>query len=131
LYIGRAVCRQLVRRRIQVDDLGLLAEARPEAEPEVERQADREGDVRLLQALPAGAAEAQLVVGGEAAAAHAVQEHGDAERLGERPQLLLPARPVEAGAGHDRGALGRGEQGRRLLQPLAQPIHTCRPVVTT
>ena len=63
----------------------------------------------------AGAAEAELVVGGQASAAQAVEEDRDAERLGQRPQLVLAMAPVEAGAGHDRRPLRRGEQRRRLL----------------
>ena len=70
-----------------------------------------------LQAGAAGAAEGELVVGGQAAAAEAVEEDRDAERLGQRPQLLLAAAPVEAGAGHDRRPLGAGQQRRRLLDP--------------
>ncbi len=67
------------------------------------------------EAGAAGAAEGELVVGGQAAAAEAVEEDRDAERLGQRPQLVLAAAPVEAGAGHDRRPLGRGQQRRRLL----------------
>ena len=71
-----------------------------------------------LEARAAGAAEVELVVGGQAAAAHAVEEDGDAERLGELAELLLGVGPVEAGAGHDRRALGLGQQLRRLLGAL-------------
>ena len=60
------------------------------------------------------------MVGGQAAAAHAVEEDRDAERLGERAQLVLAARPVEAGAGHDHRALGPGEQLRRLLDAVGR-----------
>ena len=97
------------------DDLGLLAEGAAEAEPEVERHADDQGHVGALQAGAAGAAEGELVVGGDAAAAHAVEEDRDAERLGERLQLVLAVGPVDAGAGHDHRALGAGEQRRGLL----------------
>ena len=74
-------------------ELRLLADRAAEAEAEVERDADDEGDVGLLQALAAGAAEAELVVGGQAAAAHAVEEDGDPERLGERAELVLRRAP--------------------------------------
>ena len=69
---------------VERDDLRLLAEAAAEGEAEVERDADHERDVGLLEALAARAAEAELVVGGQTAAAHAVQEDRDPERLGER-----------------------------------------------
>jgi hypothetical protein len=58
------------------------------------------------------------VVGGQAAAAHAVEEDRNPERLGERAQLELAVGPVEARAGHDHRALGLGEQPRRLLGVL-------------
>jgi hypothetical protein len=58
------------------------------------------------------------VVGGQATAAEAVEEDGDPERLGQRPQLVLAAAPVEAGPSHDRRPLGRGQQRRRRLDPL-------------
>ena len=38
--------------------------------------------------------------------------------LGERRSSSSPARPVEAGAGHDRRALGGGEQLGRALDPV-------------
>ncbi len=57
------------------------------------------------------------MVGGQAAAPEAVEEDRDPERLGQRPQLLLAAAPVEAGAGHDRRPLRSGQQRRRLLRP--------------
>ena len=118
LDVGRAVAVELVRGDVEPDELRLLAERAAEAEPEVERQADRERDVGLLQPVAAGAGERELVVGGQAAAAHAVEEHRRAERLGERPQLVLAARPVEPGAGHDRRALGRREQLGGALDAL-------------
>ena len=102
---------------VEPDQLRLLAEAAAEAEPEVDRHADDERHVGPLQAGAAGAAEGQLVVGGEAAAAQPVEEDGDPERLGQRPQLLLAVAPVEAGAGHDRRPLGAVQQRRRLLDP--------------
>ena len=102
-------------RRIE---LGLLAEAAAEAEPEVDRHADDERDVGALQAGAAGAAEGKLVVGGEAAAAQAVEEDRDPERLGEGAQLLPRRAPVEAGAGHDHRPLGRRQQRRRLLDAV-------------
>ena len=120
LQLGPAVRGQLVRSLVEPDQLRLLAERAAEAEPEVERHADHERDVGPLQPLAAGAAEAELVVGRQTAAAHAVEEDGDPERLGERAQLVLAPRPVEAGAGHDHRALGGGEQLRRLLGALGR-----------
>ena len=73
-----------------------------------------------LSPLPRARREAELVVGGQAAAAHAVEEDGDPERLGEGAQLLLPVRPVEAGAGHDRRALGVGEQRGGFLGAIGR-----------
>ena len=68
---------------------------------------------------------------GDAAAGEAVQEHGDPQLLGERPQRLLAASPVQAGPGHDRRALGAAQQrrgaldrsrvGRRLARARARP----------
>ena len=80
------------------DDLGVLAERRPEAEPEVHRHAHDERHVGVLQALRARAGEEQLVVGRHAAARQPVEEHGDAQLLGERQQLALAPAPVEVGA---------------------------------
>src|SRR5438876_12037745 len=97
LEVGLAGCAQAAGLDVERDDLRLLAEAGAEAEAEVERDADDERDVGLLQPLAAGAGEAELVVGRQAAPAHAVEEDGDAERLGEGAELLLPARPVEPG----------------------------------
>ena len=105
---------------VERDELRLLADRAAEGEAEVERDADDEGDVGLLEALAAGAAEAELVVGGQAAAAHAVEEDGDAERLGEGAELLLPVGPVEAGAGHDRGALGLRQQRGGFLGAIGR-----------
>ena len=65
------------------------------------------------------------MVGGQAAAAEPVEEDGDAERLGQRPQLALAVAPVEAGAGHDHRALGGGEQRRRLLHPARPGAPRC------
>src|SRR3954451_9514495 len=89
---------------VERDLVRLLAGRAAECEAEVERDADDQRDVGLLQALAAGAAEAELVVGGQAAAAHAVEEDGYLEGLGEGAELLLSVRPVEAGTGHNRGA---------------------------
>ena len=72
-----------------------------EAEPEVERRADHEREVGAAQPGAARAREGQLVVGGNAAARQAVDEHRDPELLGQRQQRLLAPAPVEAGAGHD------------------------------
>ena len=113
--VGLAGRGQLVGRDVERDDLGLLAEAAAEAEAEVERDADHERDVGLLEPLPRARDEAELVVGGQAPPAHAVEEDRDPERLGEPAQLLLAARPVEAGAGHDRRALGVGQELGGLL----------------
>ena len=113
--VRQAVRGQRVRRDVEADHLRLGAEAAAEAEPEVERHADDERDVGALQRGRAGAAEGEVVVGGQAAAAEAVEEDRDAERLGQRPQLVLAARPVEPGAGHDHRPLGPGQQRRGLL----------------
>ena len=78
---------------VEADQLRLLAEAAAEAEPEVDRHADHQRDVGPLEPGAAGAAEGELVVGGQAAAAEAVEEDRDPERLGQRPQLLLAAGP--------------------------------------
>ena len=77
---------------VEPDDLRLLAEAAAEAEPEVHRHADHQRHVGALQRGRAGAAESELVIGGQAAAAEAVEEDWDPERLGERPQLPLAVR---------------------------------------
>ena len=88
-----------VRRDVEPDQLRVIAEALTEAEPEVERQTDRQGDVGLLQPLAAGAAEGELVVGGEAAAAHPVEEDGGAELSASACSSSSPCaqyRPVPA-----------------------------------
>ena len=118
LEVGLAVSVELVGLDVEVDDLRLLAEAAAEAEAEVERDADDEGDVGLLEAPPPRPAEAELVVGGDAAAAHAVEEDGDLERGGEAAERLLAVGPVEAGAGHDRRALGLRQELAGLLGAL-------------
>ena len=115
------------RRTIFVSSPKLLAEA----EPEVERHADHERDVGPLQPGAAGAAEAELVVGGQAAAAEAVEEDRDAERLGQRPQLAprpgpsrgrcrpsstgrsAPASSAAASSTPSAGAAPPGSGGRR------------------
>ena len=102
-------------RRVEPHYLRLLAEALAKAEAEIERHADHERHVGALQPGAAGAAEAQLVVGGQAAAAEAVEEDRNAESLGQCPQLDLSPAPVETGPRHDDRALGRGEQCRGLL----------------
>ena len=89
LELGLAVRGQLVRRLVEPDDLRLLAERAAEAEAEVERHADDERDVGLLQPLAAGAGEAEVVVGGQAAAAHAVEE----DRARRAPRRAAGARP--------------------------------------
>ena len=89
----RAVRGQRVGRGVEPDQLGLLAEAAAEAEPEVDRDADDERHVGAPEPGAARAAEGKLVIGGEAAAAEAVEEDGDAERLGQRPQLAPPRGP--------------------------------------
>ena len=55
---------------------------------------------------------------GHAAAREAVQEHRDLQLVAERLERLLAARPVEAGAGHDRRALGAAQQLDRLLDAV-------------
>jgi hypothetical protein len=82
LQVGSPGGGQAARLHVEANQLGVLAEGAAEAESEVERDADDEGDVRALQAGPAGAAEAELVIRGQAAASHPVEEHGDPERLG-------------------------------------------------
>jgi hypothetical protein len=66
----------------------------PKAPPKARRKsighADDQGDVRALQARPSARGEEQLVVGGHAAAGQAVEEHGDAELLGELEQRVSP-----------------------------------------
>ena len=101
---------------VEHDQLALLAEGLPEPEPEVQRDPHDEADVGVLERRAAGAGEEERVVRGDAAARQPVEEHGHAERLGERPQRLLPAAPVEVGAGHDHRALRVAEQGRRALE---------------
>ena len=88
LDIGLSVAVELVRGGVEPDELGLLAERGAEAEAEVERKADRERDVGLLQAVAAGAGERKLVIGGQAAAAHAVQE----DRRARAPRQARAAR---------------------------------------
>src|SRR5436309_5390879 len=100
LEVGLAGGLELRLGDVERDELRLLADRAAEGKAEVERDADDEGHVGLLQALAARAAEAELVVGGQAAAAHAVEEDGYLEGLGQGAELLLPVRPVEAGAGH-------------------------------
>ena len=94
--VGEPIRGQLVGRGVEADDPRLLAEALAEPEAEIERDPDDEGDVGLLEAGAAGAAEAELVVGGEAAPSEAVEEDGDPERLGQGAQRLLSPAPVEA-----------------------------------
>ncbi len=96
--VGRPVAGQPVRGDVEPDQLRLLAEGAAEAEPEVERHADHQGDVRAAERGRAGAAEGEVVVGRQAAAAEPVEEDRDPERFGERPHLALAMAPVEAGS---------------------------------
>ena len=59
------------------------------------------------------------MVGGQAAAAEAVEEHGDAAALGELAQRVLAVAPVEVRAGHDHRPLGVGEQRGGALDRAA------------
>ena len=68
------------------DQLAVRAERLAEAEPEVHRHADHERDVGALEPGAARAREEERVVGGQAAAREAVEEHGDAGGLGELAQ---------------------------------------------
>ena len=111
--------RALGRRDVDRDHLGLGREGGAEAEPEVERDADHQRDVGAAQPGAARAGEGELVVGGHAAAAQAVEEHGDPQRLGQRAQCLLAVAPVQVGAGHDHRALGVAQQHCRPLERVA------------
>ena len=92
-----------------VDHLGAVVAPEPEAE--VERRPDDEDGVGFgLQERP-GAVEGERVVGREAAAAHPVHEHGDAQRGGAGGQRRLAVGHVDVGAGHDGRSLGPGEDG--------------------
>jgi hypothetical protein len=97
------------------DDLGVVAERPAEAEPEVHRHADHKRDVGALERCAAHAREEGRVVGGHAAARKPVQQHGNLELRAERLERLLAVRPVQAGARHDRRALGPAKQLDRLL----------------
>ncbi len=101
------------------DDLGLLAERLPEAEAEVHRHADDERDVGALERGRARARERERVVGGDAAAGEAVEEHRDPALLGERLERLLAVRPVQVRPGHDHRALGLAQQRDRAGEVVA------------
>ncbi len=100
---------------VENHDRGVLPEGAAEAEPEVHGDADHERDVRLRQGEGAGAREEERMVGWDAAARKAVEEDGDAQRLGELEEGLLAMTPVEVGAGHDDGPLGLAEQASNPL----------------
>ena len=59
------------------------------------RDADHEGDVSAAEPGATGPAEGELMVGRQTPSAEPVEEDGDAEPLGEGPQLLLSVSPVE------------------------------------
>ena len=83
---------------------------RAEREPEVERRADDDDDVGLGLEQPPGAAEGELVVGGQAAPPEAVDERRDPQRLDRRPQGVPRAVPPHVAAGDERRPLGPGEE---------------------
>ena len=85
---GSAVGGQRVRRRRRG---GSIFVSSPKLPPKPSRKSigtpTTSATSAPFSAGAAGAAEGELVVGGQAAAAEAVEEDRDAERLGQRPQL--------------------------------------------
>src|SRR5918995_5376511 len=63
-----AIGPKAARRRVELNEGGLLAERAAEPEPEVERHADDERHVGLFETSAAGATERELVVGRQAPA---------------------------------------------------------------
>ncbi len=82
--------RALGLRRVDDDDLGLIAERGAEAEPEVHRHADDQREVCSLEPRAARAGEEDLVVGGHASARQAVEEHRDSQLLGGSSRAPSP-----------------------------------------
>ena len=106
------VGRPLVGVVDDVHDLG-RAEA-PERQPEVERRADHHHHVGLGLEQTAGPAERQLVVGGQAAPAQAVDERRHPQRsTTARSASHAPAQYTSL-PDHHRRSLGRGQQPGRL-----------------
>ena len=110
--LGLGVAGLLLGRVDDVDDLGVAELA--EGEAEVQRRADDHDQVGLgLQQAP-GPAEGQLVVGGQAAPAQAVDEGRHPQVLDGSPQVVPRPVPVDVGAGDDRRAFGLGDQAGGL-----------------
>nr|BFE68324.1 hypothetical protein GCM10020092_016250 [Actinoplanes digitatis] len=81
-----------------------------EAEPEVERGADDGDDVGLVERGAPGPGEGERVAGRQRAAAHAVGEDRDLQRLGGGTQFGDRVAAPHVGASDDDRALGRGQQ---------------------
>ena len=93
-----------------VDDVhDLRAPERAERQAEVEWRADDDDNVGLLQE-PTGAGEGELVIGGEAAAAEAVDERRHPQVLDGGPELVPRAVPPHVAAGDQRRSFGGGDQ---------------------
>ena len=97
-----------------VDDLGVAEPA--EGEAEVERRADHDHQVGLGLEQAPGAAEGQLVVGGQAPPAQPVDEGRHPQALHRLPQLLPSSGPVDVGAGDQGRAVGGGDEGAHPVQ---------------
>jgi hypothetical protein len=69
--------------------------------------------------VPRAREKRELVVGRHAAAGEPVEEHGQAQLLGEREQRALAVPPVEVRAGHDHGALGLAQHRDRAIELAA------------
>ncbi len=101
---------------LAVDDVGHRRVAEPtEAEAEVERGAEHDDEIGALLQQPAGAQERQLVVGGQRAAAEAVEEARHAQVLDGSAQARPPRSvPVHVAADDERRPLGVGDQRGQL-----------------
>jgi hypothetical protein len=75
------------------------------AQPEVERRPEDQDHVGLAEREPARQLERHRVIVRQAAAPHAVREHGGAGALGEAGQRVPRPVPVHAAPGDDRRAL--------------------------
>ena len=136
--LGRHRTRMDVHRfgNVGHHDLGLLSKCPAEPQPEVHRGSDQEGHVGLPQPLRARPREEVVVVGREAAAGEAVQEHRNPGLLGQRRERCLAPPPVQVRSRDDHGAFGVAQQlhgavdlswrRRRRAGPARMPVRALR-----
>ena len=117
----REIARHRHRRRyMRRDAVGMIDDVRDlgvaeaaEAHSKVERRADDDDHVGIAFEHRTGTAEGQLVIGGKATAAEAVEIDGHAQRFGGGAQRVPRTVEIHVGARDDRGALrGRDQRGR-------------------